>query len=92
MSAVIQTPYTGQEERRTPLATIRAHIKNGRIEPLEPVELPEGSEVEVVIPDRGKDFARFDASFGGWRDILDFDAFEAGRQESRKLTRPVPPL
>ena len=74
------------------MATIRAHIKNGRIEPLEPVELPEGTEVEVVIPDRRKDFARFDASFGGWRDIPDFDAFEAARQESRKLTRPVPPL
>jgi hypothetical protein len=74
------------------VATIRAHIKNGRIEPLEPVELPEGAEVEVVIPDRRKDFSRFDASFGGWRGILDFEAFEAGRQESRKLTRPVPPL
>ena len=74
------------------MATIRAHIKNGRIEPLEPVELPEGAEVEVVIPDRTKDFARFDASFGGWRGILDFEAFEAGRQESRKLTRPVSPL
>ena len=75
------------------MATIRAHIKNGRIEHLEPVELPEGTEVEVVIPERQKDFARFDASFGGWKDIgLDFEAWERSRQESRKLTRPVPPL
>ena len=67
--------------------TIRAHIKNGRIEPLEPVELPEGREVQVVIPDREKDFDRFLSSFGGWKGLLDFDAFEAARQESRKLTR-----
>jgi len=72
--------------------TIRAHIKNGRIEPLEPVTLPEGTEVEVVIPDRRKDFARFEASFGGWSGLLDFEAFEEGRRESRKLSRPVPPL
>jgi hypothetical protein len=52
----------------------------------------EGTEVEVVIPDRRKDFARFDASFGGWSGLLDFEAFEEGRRESRKLTRPVPPL
>ena len=70
------------------MATIRAHIKNGRIEPLEPVALPEGTEVEVVIPDRGKDLERFMSSFGGWRGLLDFDAFEAGRRESRKLTHP----
>jgi predicted DNA-binding antitoxin AbrB/MazE fold protein len=72
--------------------TIRAHIKNGRIEPLEPVELPEGTEVEVVIPEKPRNLERFWASFGSWKDILDFDAFERGRQESRKLTRPVPPL
>ena len=68
--------------------TIRAHIKNGRIEPLEAVELPEGAEVEVVIPDKPRDLEAFWSSFGSWRDLLDFDAFEAGRQESRKLTRP----
>ena len=69
--------------------TIRAHIKNGRIEPLEAVNLPEGTEVEVVIPDRPRNLDKFWYSFGSWRDILDFDAFEAGRQESRKLTRPA---
>ena len=70
------------------MATIRARIKNGRIEPLEAVALPEGAEVEVVIPDRKKDLERFMSSFGGWRGLLDFDAFEAGRRESRKLTHP----
>ena len=69
--------------------TIRAHIRNGRIEPLEPVELPEGQEVEVVIPDREKNLDRFLSSFGGWKGLLDFDAFEAGRQASRKLARPA---
>jgi hypothetical protein len=51
--------------------------------PLEPVTLLEGTEVEVVIPDRRKDFARFEASFGGWSGLLDFEAFEEGRRESR---------
>ena len=69
--------------------TIRAYIRNGRIEPLEPVELPEGQEVEVVIPDREKNLDRFLSSFGGWKGLLDFDAFDAGRRESRKLTRPA---
>jgi predicted DNA-binding antitoxin AbrB/MazE fold protein len=68
--------------------TIRAHIRNGRIEPLEPVQLPEGQEVQVVIPDREKNLDRFLGSFGGWKGLVDFDAFEAARRESRKLTRP----
>ena len=73
-------------ERGTPLATIRAHIKNGRIEPLEPVPLPEGTGVDVVIVDRERDLDRFMSSFGGWTGLLDFDAFEVGRRESRNLT------
>jgi predicted DNA-binding antitoxin AbrB/MazE fold protein len=71
--------------------TIRAHIKNGKIEPLEPVDLPEGAEV-VVIVEGPRDMEAFWSSFGSWKHLLDFDAFEAGRQESRKLTRPVPRL
>jgi predicted DNA-binding antitoxin AbrB/MazE fold protein len=75
------------------VATIRAHIKNGRIEPLEPVTLPEGTEVEVVIPEKTRDLERFWASFGSWKNIgLDFDEWERARKESRKLTRPVPEL
>jgi predicted DNA-binding antitoxin AbrB/MazE fold protein len=35
------------------VATIRAHIKNGRIEPLQLVELPEGAEDEVVMRSQG---------------------------------------
>ena len=72
--------------------TIRAHIKNGRIEPVEAVNLPEGTEVEVVIPEAPGDMEAFWSSFGSWKGLLDFDAFEAGRQESRKLSRAVPRL
>lgn len=68
--------------------TIRAHIKNGRIEPLEAVDLPEGTEVEVVIPDGPKNLDAFWSSFGGWNGILDFDAYLEGLRESRKITRP----
>lgn len=62
------------------MATIRAHIKAGRIEPLEAVELPEGAEVDVEIPDEPRDMQAFWDSFGSWKDIVDFDAFEAARQ------------
>ena len=72
--------------------TIRAHIRNGRIEPVEAVNLPEGTEVEVVIPGEPGDMEAFWSSFGSWKGLLDFDAFEAGRQESRKLSRAAPQL
>ena len=30
---------------------LKAHVKNGRLVPDEPTELPEGSEVEIVLVD-----------------------------------------
>ena len=41
-----------------------------------------------MIPDSENDFDRFLSSFGSWKGLLDFDPFDAARQESRKLTRP----
>jgi hypothetical protein len=70
------------------VATIRAQIRNGRIEPLEPLLLPEGTEVDVVIPEEPRDLEAFRSSFGGWVGLLDFDEFLAGLRESRRITRP----
>jgi predicted DNA-binding antitoxin AbrB/MazE fold protein len=33
------------------MSTIRATVRNGRIEPDEPFVLPEGTEVEITIPE-----------------------------------------
>jgi predicted DNA-binding antitoxin AbrB/MazE fold protein len=80
--------YWKRGRRTTVAKTIRACIKNGRIEPLEAVELPEGTEVEVVIPAATTDLAAFRSSFGGWKGLIDADAFLADLRASRKLTRP----
>lgn len=33
------------------MTTIKATIQNGRIEPHEPLNLPEGTEVEITVPE-----------------------------------------
>lgn len=77
--------------------TIRARVRNGKIEPLEAVELPEGAELEVVIisspeDDHLRDLTAFRSSFGGWKGLLDVEAFLRDLRESRKLSRPEPRL
>lgn len=80
--------------------TIRARVRNGKLEPIDPVDLPEGAEVRVTIEysrrfdrdmvplDRAPDFEAFLSSFGGWKGLLDFDAFLQGLRDSRKIVRP----
>ena len=51
---------------------IRARFSKGKIEPLEELDLEEGEEVRVIIPDRPKAermIAALRASAGGWKDI-----------------------
>lgn len=37
------------------MITIRATIRDGRIEPDEPIDLPEGTEVQVTVPEYDDD-------------------------------------
>jgi predicted DNA-binding antitoxin AbrB/MazE fold protein len=75
--------------------TIRARLKNGALEPLEKLDLPEGKEVTVTIlriPSR-LDFAAFTRAAGGWKGSIDAERLirdiYAGRLVS---TRPAPHL
>jgi hypothetical protein len=74
------------------IQTIKARYHQGKIEPLEPLELDEGAEVVVTVsydaqPPSGPDAIR--ATAGAWKDALDCETFEKDVYESRLLqTRP----
>jgi predicted DNA-binding antitoxin AbrB/MazE fold protein len=74
------------------IQTIKARYHQGKIEPLEPLELDEGAEVVVTVssdapPPSGQDTIL--ATAGAWKDALDCEALEEDVYESRLLqTRP----
>ena len=75
--------------------TVRAWMRGGMLELLDPVELPEGKEVSVTILETpaARDFAAFDRAAGSWKGTIDVDAFLKNNAESRmRTTRPVPRL
>jgi hypothetical protein len=55
--------------------TVRARVRDGHLELVDKVELPEGTEVAVTIADvsPAKDFDRFRRSAGSWRGLVDAD-------------------
>ena len=75
---------------------IRTRFTNGVFEPLEPVNLKEGEEVEIIIPDRphGKGMSEaFRASAGGWKGHVDAEELIRNIYADRLInTRPVPKL
>jgi predicted DNA-binding antitoxin AbrB/MazE fold protein len=64
---------------------IKARYSHGRIEPLDPVDMEEGSELLVTIMLMGEDPTSVTA--GGWKTLLDCRTFE---QEvyARRRQRP----
>ena len=75
--------------------TIRARVKRGVLEPLEPLELTEGEEVTLTImptPSRPRaDWLTRTA--GGWTGLVDGEKLKRDIYESRSLiTRPEPRL
>jgi len=52
---------------------IRARVSNGRLEPLEPLNLPDGVEVYINLADApeptDEDWEAFRSAAGGWADI-----------------------
>ena len=75
--------------------TIRARVKDGKLEPLETVDLPEGKEVLVnVIVTRGElDFEAFRRSAGAWKGLVDAETLIRNIYADRLIsTRPVPKL
>lgn len=74
------------------IETIKARYSRGRIEPLDPLELEEGSELLVTItqtvsPSSGEDPTT--ATAGAWKGLVDCQTFEREVYESRlRRTRP----
>ena len=75
---------------------IRARFSKGKIEPLEEVDLEEGEEVRVIIPDRAKGKRMIEAlraTAGGWKDLVDGEELKRNIYEDRLIsTRPEPKL
>jgi len=67
--------------------TIKARFRKGMIEPLEKLELDEGTEILVTVKEFPKE-DRFERAAGGWKDIVDCEALLRDIGESRKITRP----
>ncbi len=75
--------------------TLRARIKGGVIEPLEPMDLPEGQEVMVTIltVPTMTDHKAFQRSAGQWKGTLNAEELIRNIYADRVvLTRPVPTL
>jgi predicted DNA-binding antitoxin AbrB/MazE fold protein len=72
--------------------TVRGRYHAGKIEPLEPLELEEGAEVDITVtydapPTESGESTT--ATFGAWKDLLDCEEFEKDVYESRLIqTRP----
>ena len=75
---------------------IRARFSKGKIEPLEELDLEEGEEVRVIIPDRPKAermIAALRASAGGWKELVDGEELKRNIYADRLIsTRPEPKL
>lgn len=74
---------------------IKARVANGRLEPLEPLEMREGDEVILTIisiPARLEPDA-FERCAGGWKGTIDAEALIRDIYEDRLIsTRPEPKL
>ena len=75
---------------------IRAKFSKGKIEPLEELDLKEGEEVRVILPDRpkaGRMIAALRASAGGWKGLVDGEELKRNIYADRLIsTRPEPKL
>jgi predicted DNA-binding antitoxin AbrB/MazE fold protein len=75
---------------------IRARFSKGKIEPLEELDLREGQEVKVIVPDHPKRKGMVEAlrvSAGGWKGLLDAEELKRNIYADRLFsTRPEPRL
>ena len=75
--------------------TIRARVKQGLLEPLEAIEIPDGTEVTVTIVDvpSAEDFEAFRRAAGSWRGTVDANELIRNIYADRRIaTRPEPRL
>ena len=70
--------------------TVRARYHQGKLEPLEPLEIEEGAEVTVAVTSPEPSAAGTDpiaATAGAWKDLLDCEQLEKDIYESKYLPR-----
>ncbi len=75
--------------------TIRARVRGGALEPLEELDLPEGSEVTITILDlpSGGDEGASRRAAGGWKGLVDAETLIRNIYADRLIaTRPEPRL
>lgn len=75
--------------------TIRARVKQGLLEPLEAIDIPDGTEVTVTIVDvpSAEDFEAFRRAAGSWKGTVDADELIRNIYADRRIaTRPEPRL
>ena len=79
--------------------TVRARFVNGRLEPADPLDLPEGAEVIITIgelpvsKDDPKAIERFRRAAGSWKGTIDAEGLIRNIYADRLLnTRPEPKL
>jgi len=74
------------------LKTIKARYRNGLIEPLEDIDLADGTEITVTVdisPASSKERrARFLSSAGSWKDIVDEKFLDEIYRQRNLRTRP----
>jgi len=64
----------------------RARVRAGVLEPLDAIDLPDGTEVTLTIeevPDRTAADEAFARAWGGWRGLVDADKLIAEIYEAR---------
>jgi predicted DNA-binding antitoxin AbrB/MazE fold protein len=75
---------------------IRARVSNGVLEPLEPLNLPDGVEVHLNLADApeptDEDWEAFRSSAGSWADIDAEELIKYIYERRLVSTRPVPRL
>ena len=73
---------------------VRARVTHGMLAPVEPLNLPDGSEVEVTVTTTAGKEGVLDAiraTSGAWADLLDCEEFERSIYARRHQHRvPVP--
>jgi len=75
------------------LKTIKARYRNGVIEPLEEIDLADGTEINITIDSRQtmsqeERERRFLSSAGRWKDIVDEDFLDEIYEQRKRRTRP----
>ena len=68
------------------IRTIRARYRNGVIEPLEDIDIEDGTEITITVSEPIAGAAeRIKRSFGGWKGLIDADQFLRDIYESREV-------